>query len=516
MSMELSILPPVDERPAGECRRCDILVVAALFSAVVYSAVACRTATAEPGDGGRRNVLFIAVDDLRTELGCYGVPGIHSPNIDALAACGTVFDRAYCQQAVCSPSRTSLMTGLRPDSTRVYNLTTHFRTTVPEVITLPQHFKDHGYFTQSVGKIYHGGLDDPPSWSEPSPKAGRPMYALPENQALVARKAKAAAGKKFATPSQRYNARTGPSYENADVTDSTYADGAIADAAIAMLRSSQDRPFFLAVGFLKPHLPFIAPRAYWDLYQRDEIPLAANPFPPRDAPREALSNWGELRAYDDIPSTGPLSEEKARILKHGYYACVSYIDAQLGRVLAELDRLQLRERTVIVLWGDHGWKLGEHGAWCKHTNFENDARVPLICAAPGQGSAGSHSSALVEFVDIYPTLCELAGLPRPAHLEGSSFAPLLHSPDRAWKPAAFSQYPRGNVMGYSMRTDRYRLTRWVRSDGTQVACELYDHQDDPAENVNIAGRPENAALIQQLTQQQQDGWQKARTAVDAD
>jgi arylsulfatase A-like enzyme len=304
---------------------------------------------------------------------------------------------------------------------------------------------------------------------------------------------------------------TGPSYECADVPDSEYSDGAIADAAIGMLRRAKDKPFFLAVGFLKPHLPFIAPKKYWDMYRREEIPAAPNPFPPTDAPKLALTDWGELRAYEDIPRAGPLTDEKARLLKHGYYACVSYIDAQIGRLLEELGRLQLRDRTVIVLWGDHGWKLGEHGAWCKHTNFENDTHVPLICAAPGQKSPGQHTGALVEFVDIYPTLCELAGLPLPSHLEGTSFAPLLDSPEQAWKKAAFSQYPRGGqVMGYSMRTDRYRLTRWLGPDGSEVARELYDHEKDPQENENIAGCHENASLVGELTRQMQMGWKAER------
>jgi len=258
----------------------------------------------------RRNVLFIAVDDLRTELGCYGVKEIQSPNIDGLAGRGTVFGRAYCQQAVCSPSRTSLLTGCRPDTTRVYNLVTHFRKHLPDVVTLPQHFKNNGYFSRSVGKIYHGGLDDVQSWSEPPPKAGRPMYFLEENKALVARKRTAAAGKEFATPSARYNAMTGPAYECADVPDNTYSDGAIADAAIGMLREAKDKPFFIAAGFLKPHLPFVAPRKYWDLYRREDIPPAPNPFPPEDAPKLALTNWGELRAYNDIPKVGPLTDEQ--------------------------------------------------------------------------------------------------------------------------------------------------------------------------------------------------------------
>ncbi len=463
--------------------------------------------------GRRKNVLFIAVDDLRNELGCYGVKGIHSPNMDRLAARGTAFDRAYCQQAVCSPSRTSLMTGCRPDTTKVYDLVTHFRKAIPEVVTLPQHFKSQGYFTRSVGKIYHPGFDDKPSWSEPAPRVNRPTYALEENKAIVARKTAAVAGKESANPSARSNATKGPAYECADVPDNTYSDGAIADAAIEMLREAKDRRFFLAVGFLKPHLPFVAPKKYWDLYRRDEIPMAPNPFAPTDAPKFTLADWGELRAYEGMPRKGALTDEQARTLKHGYYACVSYMDAQLGRVLAELDRLGLREQTAIVLWGDHGWKLGEHGAWCKHSNVENDTHAPLICCAPGQKASGRHTKALVEFVDIYPSLCELAGLPLPSHVEGTSFAPLLDAPERPWKRAAFSQYPRGGVMGYSMRTDRYRLTRWLNRDGSEAARELYDHQNDPQENVNVAERPENKALVEELTKQMQAGWKGVRAGM---
>jgi len=475
------------------------------ISALTLAALVAVVAPAAAAE--KINVLFIAVDDLRTELGCYGVKEIQSPNLDRLAARGTVFDRAYCQQAVCSPSRTSLLTGCRPDTTKVYDLETHFRKNLPDVVTLPQHFKNHGYFTRGVGKIFHGGLDDRPSWSEPPPKVGRPIYQLRANQELVAQKAAATKDKTYATASARYNAMTGPAYECADVPDNAYSDGTIADAAIEMLRAAQDRPFFLAVGFLKPHLPFVAPQKYWDLYQRDAIPMAPNPFPPKNAPKFALPDWGELRAYNDIPRLGPLTAEQARTLKHGYYACVSYMDAQLGRVLAELDNLGLRQRTVIILWGDHGWKLGEHGAWCKHTNFENDTHAPLICSAPGQKAAGSHSPGLVEFVDIYPTLCELAGLPLPAHLEGASFARLLDTPAAPWKQAVFSQYPRGpQVMGYSMRTDRYRMTRWVKPDGTELARELYDHQADPQENENVVDAPAHQALVAELTQQLQAGW----------
>ncbi len=242
----------------------------------------------------RLNILFIAVDDLRTELGCYGVDQVHSPNIDQLAASGTLFERAYCQQAVCSPSRTSLMTGCRPDTTRVYDLQTHFRDNLPDVVTLPQHFKKHGYYTLGLGKIYHGGLDDEASWSEPAPRFRRPMYALRENRQMVSRKRSAVKGKRFGSPSAAYNATTGPAFESADVADNEYSDGAIADGAIQILRKLKDKPFFLAVGFLKPHLPFVAPKRYWDQYQADAIPKALNPFPPKDCASDGVVQLGRV------------------------------------------------------------------------------------------------------------------------------------------------------------------------------------------------------------------------------
>ncbi len=408
----------------------------------------------------RPNVLFIAVDDLRPELGCYGAEHIQSPHIDELARRGTLFRRAYCQQAVCSPSRSSLMTGLRPDSTGVYDLNTHFRKRVPQVVTLGQHFKQNGYYCVSMGKIYHGGFDDPPTWSEPARRpSGGAGYVTPENQQTIKRKA-AEARKQGLKGKQLSRAARGTATEMADVADNAYTDGAVAELGVAAIRelSRRDEPFFLAVGFLKPHLPFNAPQRYWDLYDPRQIQLARNPFPPRDVTPFSLTNSGEIRVYEGIPATGDISEAQARQLKHGYYACVSYTDANVGKLLLELDRLGLADNTVVVLWGDHGWKLGEHNAWCKHTNFENDTNAPLIIRAPRQKSVGSKTDALVEFVDIYPTLCDLAGLAKPEHLEGTSAAPLLDNPDLAWKPAAFSQYPRGKVMGYSMKTDRYRLT----------------------------------------------------------
>lgn len=468
-------------------------------------------AAPQEGDRPRPNVLMIAVDDLRPQLGCLGDPVIKTPNIDRLAGRGIAFSRAYCQQAVCSPSRTSLMTGRRPDTTRVFDLQTHFRDTIPDVVTLAQHFKDRGYRTESLSKIYHGGLLDPKSWSVPHWRPGVPNFG-PEGQKVFRREV--AEAKAEGRPTDRIR---GLPAEAPDVPDDALPDGATASEAIDRLRAAKERdePFFLAVGFLKPHLPFVAPKPYWDLYDDSDIRLSDNPEPPVGAPDYALTNWGELRQYVGIPKRGPLGEEQALELIHGYYASVSYMDAQVGRVLDELDRLDLADSTIVALWGDHGWKLGDHGAWCKHTNYERDANAPLILSVPGRSTAGRVSDALVEFVDLYPTLADLCGLPLPEGLEGSSLAPLLDDPDRPWKAAAFSQYPRnipgkGRAMGYAMRTDRHRFVAWTLPDGTVDAFELYDHQGDPHEDRNLAADPAHADLVARLAAQLREGWRAAR------
>ena len=478
------------------------------------------------GEEGKYNVLFIAVDDLRPQLGCYGVANAKTPNIDALAARGTLFSRAYCQQAVCSPSRTSLLTGCRPDTTKVYNLEDHFRKFIPDVVTLPQYFKEHGYHTQGFSKIYHPGLNDPQSWSvlHWAPKA--PTYMSPESLAKAKQleeklKAEGARYKdevletdpKTGMPLKirRAGAKLkGPAWECADVPDNAYADGMTADKAIETLREVKDKRFFLAVGFLKPHLPFVAPKKYFDMHAGTKFTVADNPFPPKDCPEIALTTWGELRAYTDIPSVGPLSDEKALDLIRAYHAASSYTDAQIGRVVNELDRLGLRDKTIIVLWGDHGWHLGEHGLWCKHTNFEEATHAPLIFSVPGQKKPGAKTKDLAEFVDVYPTLCDLAGLPMPKGLEGTSLAPVIKDPKRSWKKAAFSQYPRaGNVMGYSMRTDRYRYTEWLKDRKDVVGVELYDYEKDPKGNASIAHLPENKELVAKLSKMLHDGWRAA-------
>lgn len=463
----------------------------------------------QAGGAKKKNVLFIAIDDLRPQLNCYGNTQVVSPNIDKLAAQGTLFEHAYCQQAVCSPSRSSLLTGTRPDTTRVYDLVTHFRKAIPNVVTLPQHFKANGYHTQGLSKIYHHGYDDPPSWTVPSWHPKVPQFQLKENVEAMGKELAAIKDEdKQMAAAKKLKVRGVPT-ECADVPDNAYADGATAEKAIEVLGQIKDKPFFLAVGFLRPHLPFVAPRKYWDLYKRQDIKLADNPHPPKDMPDIAGTEWGELRAYIGIPKKGPLSDEQARELIHGYLAATSYTDAQIGKVINELDRLGLRDNTIIVLWGDHGWKLGEHGMWCKHTNFELDANAPLIISAPGQKAPGKKTAALTEFVDIYPTLCELAGLPLPGHLEGLSAAPLLDDPALPWKKAAFSQYPRGKaVMGYTMKTPRYRFTRWQHSDGSEMAVELYDHQTDPKENINVAAS--HPGLVKEFTAQLKAGWKAAR------
>ncbi len=466
-------------------------------------------AVAAPAVAARRrpNVLFIAVDDLRPQLGCYGHRQMVSPHLDGLAASGTRFARAYCQQAVCAPTRASLLSGCRPDTTQVYDLNTPLRTKLPDVVTLPQHFRQNGYVTLSRGKIYHHvRRDDPPGWSEEPwlPEGdwlGR-GYLDPASHESVSRLRR--------TLADQNTRGLGPAFESPDVPDGAYADGKIAEQGIADLHRLRDQPFFLALGFHKPHLPFNAPRRYWELYDRDALDPADNPFAPRDCPPIALHSWGELRQYDGIPTNGPLDEATARALIHGYYACTSYCDAQIGRVLTTLDELGLRQNTIVVVWGDHGWNLGEHGLWCKHCNFETSVHSPLILRAPGQAHPGVATAALSEFVDVYPTLCELAGLPLPEHLEGISAVPLLEQPDRPWKRAAFSQYPRGRVMGHSLRTDRWRFTRWAEPGAEPVGLELYDHEDDPGENVNLAGDEAHQATVRELSAMLEAGWRGAR------
>lgn len=488
------------------------------------------TALAWAPPAARPNVLFIAVDDLRPEFGSYGASHVRSPHLDRLGRSATIFTRAYCQQALCNPSRASMLTGLRPDTLKVWNLQTEFRKTRPDATTLPQHFKQHGYHTVNIGKIFHNVFPDPESWSEPDLHvAGYPFdpdavyRSAPEVAAIEARKKQIIAQGR----QQRHIDQYGEWYlknsatEAPDVPDDAYYDGAQTSVAIEKLRQLQaaGRPFFFGVGYYRPHLPFNAPKKYWDLYDRRKIPLAPNPHLPHGAPPMAANMNRELRGYVDFakeprPDQGALSEERARLLRHGYFASVSYIDAQIGRLLDELDRSGLARNTIVVLWGDHGWKLGEHSGWGKMTNYEVDTRVPLMLRAPGMQPG--RCAGLVESVDIFPTVCALAGLRAPEALEGTSLVPLMRTPGKAGKRAIFTQYLRDGIwaapdgadyMGRSIRTERYRYVEWKKWPSEDFAAEeLYDLEKDPGENVNLAGAPGSDSVRVKLAARLRQGW----------
>ena len=460
------------------------------------------------------NVLFIVVDDLRPEVGCYGATHMKTPNLDKLAAGGVLFERAYCQVAVCNASRSSVLSGTRPDTTRVLDNQHFMRPNMPDVLTLPQHFKNHGYTSLSLGKVFHHSEkepgDDPQSWSEPAWYHGEPYRHWFTKESLDYVKQLKALPK----DQQPKQLRAAP-FEAADEPDDSYPDGQTAVKAIETLRrlKSHGKPFFLGVGFVKPHLPFTCPQKYWDQYPADTIQLASNPQRPKDAPEPAFHNNYELRSYGTVPENGKVSKPLALNLIRGYRACVSFMDAQLGRVLAELDQLGLRDDTIIVLWGDHGYHLGENGMWTKMTNFEFGTRVPLIVSQPGMKSAGQRSKAFVELVDLYPTLAEMCALPLPAHLEGRSFVPLLEKPDQPFKKAVFSQYLRAGkppYMGRSIRTDRWRYTEWHDLKNQPAGTELYDEVNDPQENVNLANEPAHAETVKQLAEHLKTGWKAAQ------
>ena len=429
---------------------------------------------------GRYNVLFIVADDLRPLLGCYGHSEMHTPNIDALAARGTLFNRAYCQYPLCNPSRVSILTGLRPDTIGVHDNNAYFRNNLPEAVTLPQHFKAHGYHTQSIGRIAHGldALFDQLSWSAP---IWRQWLARVDTKAI-------------------------PSWSALDIADDELPDGRITDKAVEVLAELPNTPFFLAVGFYKPHLPYNVPRKYFDLYDSVTFNIHTDSMTPKGAPRIARTNWAEIKNFQDFPvGATSISDEKILELTRAYAASTSYTDALIGRVLQQLDVLNLAESTIIVLVGDHGYHLGEHGTWSKNTLFEVGVHSPLIISVPGQQP--NRTDALVELVDIYPTLCDACELPTPSELEGLSLTPVIAQPTVLWKTAAFSQLKRGDIEGVSIRTEQYRYTEWG-NDGDR-GRELYDYNTDPDETVNIADLPENAELIAQLSEQLHTGWQGA-------
>lgn len=434
-----------------------------------------------PAAFAHTNVLLIVVDDLRPELGCYGSAQAKSPNIDKLAQRGVRFDRAYCQYPVCNPSRVSFLTGLRPDATRVLGNELHFRKVLPDITTLPQLFRQNGYFTASLGKIFHRGLtmedlrpemDDPKSWTVARYFQATEIGLRGEGRNLTGGK----------LPWCRVLA--------ADGTDEDQPDGQIATAAIELLEKNRDKPFFLAVGFHKPHDPFIAPKKYFDLYPLNRLTLPKTPVHASPPLPPALGGW-----QDPFKK---FSDQDRREFLRAYLACVSFMDAQVGRVLSALDRLALKENTLILFLGDHGFHLGERDWWNKSTLYELSARVPLIVAAPGAKANGLSCNRLVELVDLYRTVIEYCGLKATHELHGRSFLPLLQNADAPWKEAAVTQVQRARFAGYSLRTERWRYTEW---DNGNAGIELYDHTTDPHEWFNVATNSGHAGTIKELAAQ---------------
>jgi len=486
------------------------------------------------------NILFVSIDDLGPNLGIYDNKYIVSPNLNEFASQGMTFRSTFCQAAVCAPSRASLMTGMRPDSTLVRHLGDKFRVLHPDIVTMPQHFHKYGYYTVCIGKIFHNYMPDSVSWDESDlrpaqfnkpewrKRDGETFYVNKETQRLQKIKRDQLVAKRPNYYADGWN--NGPAWEWEDVHDSLYYDGAQTELAIRTISriSKKDQPFFLALGYFRPHLPFAVPKKYWDYYDKDSIPLASNPFVPKRSPIMSMNSMYELRGYNGFknlkhPSENVMNEDTARILKQGYYASVSYVDEQFGKVLQHLKDLDLYDNTIIIVWGDHGWKLGEHNGWCKQTNYNIDIHVPMIIYSPNQPNPGAQSWELTELIDMYPSLCDLAGVPKPDYLQGVSFVPLLEDPDRKWKSAAFSQFHRrpkvtpdgGRYMGYSVRTKEHHYVEWFYWDddneilGDFVTNELYDIKKDPEENLNVASEASYKKDVDRLSKMIEQGWRAA-------
>lgn len=444
------------------------------------------------------NVLLILVDDLKPALGCYGDVAARTPNIDALAANGTRFDLAYCNQAVCAPSRFTLMLGSHSTSTGLYGLGSQLRELVPNAVTMPQYFAKNGYRTESLGKVFHighGNLGDPGSFSVPHFKDKVIEYLDPASTdgGKLTREEALFTNQKLG---QIRTLPRGAAFEAPDAADDEYADGRVAAETILRLTAAKKRrenggsPFFITAGFVRPHLPFSAPAKYWELFDADKLPLPKSVVPPKFAPSVAIKRGGEITAYRPVPAQGEISPLLQRQLIHGYYASTAFVDAQIGKVLTALTELQLEENTIIVLWGDHGFHLGDLGIWTKHTNYEQANRIPILVVAPGVTTAGSATRQLAESVDIFPTLCDLAGLPIPAGpqpIDGKSLLPVLRDPSVRVRDHAFHAYPRAKL-GRAIRTERYRMVQWLNPGEPEenAEYEVYDYQNDSVEHKNIA------------------------------
>ncbi len=436
--------------------------------------------------------MFLIVDDLRPQLGCYGRSGMVTPSIDALAQRSALFGRHFCQQAICGPSRNHIFTGCRPDTTRVYDLQTRLSDRSPHLVTMPQHLKKHGYTTLTVGKVFHNPDDDPTGFT----RLLRPAKSEQAGRGYLT--AEAIQHAETNTRALRDRGSTkhgmGPAFE-VGPDDRPYQDELNVTAAVDALKTVGEEPFFLTVGFTRPHLPFCAPRSYWELYDPDVIEVPSVE-PPRGCTPYSLTNWGELRDYYGIPREGPMPHDVARTLIHGYYACVSYLDAQIGRVLAALDQSGARDNTIVVMCADHGMKLGEFGCWSKHTVFEADNHVPLLISVPGRDAVVTNR--MTENVDIFPTICALCGIDAPPQIQGVDLSPLLDDPLAPWQDVALMQYPRADVMAYAVRTPRFLYCEWRRRDtSVAVARELYDLDRD-GEHENVIDRAAYADEIPTL------------------
>lgn len=493
-------------------------------------------------DVAKPNILFISIDDLRPTLGVYGDSIAVTPNIDQLASEGMTFRQTFTQVAVCAPSRASLMTGIRPDSTRVWHLGDKFRDINPNAVTMPQYFSKFGYHTVNLGKIFHNYMPDSISWDEPDlrpvrylkpdwlKRDGETFYISEEVNRSQAHKRDSLLKLRPVRYADGWN--TGPAWEAAEVHDTMYYDGAQTKLAKKTLTrlAKKDKPFYMGLGYFRPHLPFAVPKKYWDLYDPEQIPLANNQNVPENAPNHTMNSMYELRHYDGFnhighpQSTFRMSQDTSRVLKHGYYASASYVDALIGNLIAHMKNIGIYENTVIILWGDHGWKLGDHNSWGKMTNYNIDLQVPMIIRYPNQENRGAQTFELTELIDIFPSLCEIAGIEVPDYMQGTSFIPLIKNPEREWKAAAFSQFHRRprhskdgkRYMGYSMNTKKYHYIEWytwnskTKTRGKLKNIELFDRENDPNETVNIAAQKTLSKVIHRLSDQLNAGWKKAK------
>lgn len=484
-------------------------VLLTLFLCLSLASADSRNTVNSYQSGTKPNVLLLLVDDLKPALGCYGDPLAKTPNIDRLAGRGMRFELAYCNQAVCAPSRNNLLLGSRSTSLGIYSLSQNFRLAVPDAITLPQHFREYGYKAEAVGKVLHvghGNVDDLVSWSVPPIPEKVVEYLLPESSdgGKLTREEAYFSNQKLG---EIRSLPKGYAWEAAEVGDDGYADGRIANHGIAKLRQAAKdprTPFFITLGFVKPHLPFTAPTKYWEMHNPDHFAIARDQEDPEGAPVYARKRGGEIVNYAPLTVENLKGDSMQRKLLHGYYASASYADAQIGRVLDELDQLGLADNTIVVLWGDHGWHLGDHGYWTKHTNYEQCNRIPLIFVAPGVTTPGSSTRQLAETVDIFPTLADLAGLPEPSGpqpQDGISLKKVLKDPFERVRDHAYGCYPKGKRLGRSIRTERYRLVEWAPTGQAsgKIEYELYDYVEDFGETRNMAAeRPDVMARLKQI------------------